>query len=106
MRGKNQHTNHPDHLANPTTQTTPTNSTALSVFSQYLWFRVSQAKTRTRLELNSFAWFDSAMKPKILSKKKVKKTKNLRKKGYKKPKILREKKVKIIESEEKRFLKN
>ena len=83
LRGKNQHTNHPDHLANPTTQTTPTNSTALSVFSQYLWFRVSQARTRTRLELNSFAWFDSAMKPKILSKKRVKKLRIWGEKGIK-----------------------
>ena len=31
-----------------------------------LWFRVSKARMRTRLELKSFAWFDSAMKPKIL----------------------------------------
>ena len=35
-----------------------------------LWFRVSKARMRTRLELNSFAWFDSAMKPKILKMRK------------------------------------
>ena len=33
-----------------------------------LWFLVSQARMRTRLELKSFVWFDSAMKPKILKK--------------------------------------
>ena len=51
-----------------------------------LWFRVSQARMRTRLELNSFAWFDSAMKPKILMKKVIKYCKR---KECKKPHILK-----------------
>ena len=54
--GQPDHPNYPDQL-----------DCIVSIVN--LWFRVSQARTRTRLELNSFAWFDSAMKPKILSKK-------------------------------------